>query len=164
MTLLFLNEAEKKCMRRVAMFALLLATLCVLSIRACMAQEVPAKPLFDFGTFFHSIRVGYGINQYGVKSSIFYTPLITLHNGNAIDLVSFNIGYEGDLKRPTTLIGFRFDNAVPLLFKNDWGKKHVSLSSLPSFECGPFISVWPKGDGNLWHLDITYGFGLAVGF
>ncbi len=127
----------------------------------------PAKAessLFNFGDFFHSIHAGNGRGQHGQKSDVFYTAIITVHNGNAVDLLSFNIGYEGILKRPTLMTGIRMDSIVPLLFNNEWGKKHVTTAKLPTFEFGPFLSAWPNGDGNLWHLTVRYGIGAAIGF
>lgn len=120
--------------------------------------------LFNWGDAIHQLRVGYAINQYGEKGEVYYTSVITIHNGNAIDLFSLNAGYEGINKHPTIMIGMRFDNMIPLLFNGEWGKKHVSTAKLPTFECGPFVSVWPKDDDNFWDMSVNYGVGAAIGF
>ena len=148
-----------------AMLALLI---CLAFAPAARAQVVeppaPSTNLFNFGDFFKSIRIGYAIDQHGAESSIFYTSILTYHTEANIDLVSFNIGYEGVLKRPTTMIGVRLDNIVPLMVSGTWGKKYIKTANLPSFEAGPFISFWPKSSENLWDLEVSYGLAAALGF
>ncbi len=138
---------------------------------AVTAQEAAAPPapepstnLFNFGDFFKSIRIGYAVDQHGARSSVFYTSILTYHTAAAVDLVSFNIGYEGILKRPTLMMGVRMDNIVPLMVSGTWGKKHIKTATLPSFEAGPFLSFWPKSSDNLWVLEVRYGLGAAIGF
>ena len=139
----------------------------IVSMALCFLPVMAAAqtaPLLNWGDFFHSVRAGYGIDQHGQKTTVFYTPVLTYHTTAGIDLISFNIGYEGTQKRPTTMLGVRFDNLMPLFFSNTWGQTHIKSASLPSFECGPFISAWPENPDNLWQLTIRYGLGAAVGF
>ena len=127
---------------------------------------VPAvnSSLFNFGDFFHSLRAGYGIDQHGQKADIYYTAFQRYHNKSGVDFLTLNIGYNGVEKHPMFMTGIRLDNIVPLIWGGTWGKAHVTTASLPTFEFGPFISVWPKSMDNVWRLDMKYGVGLAIGF
>lgn len=139
---------------------LFLSTLIMLS-----AVNARCESLFDFGNFFSSVRAGYVINQHGQKSEIFYTAIQVFHNKEKIEYASLNIGYEGLLKRPVVSVGLRADNLFPLVWgTGGWAKDHITTAKLPTFECGPYVSVWPKGDGNLWHMDLWYGLSAAIGF
>lgn len=123
-----------------------------------------AANLLNFGEFFSSVRAGYVINQHGEKSEIFYTPVQVFHSRSGVEYVSINAGYENTAKRPAISMGVRADNLIPLIWGGDWGKAHVTTAKLPTLEFGPYVSTWPKGDGNLWHLDFWYGVSFAVGF
>ena len=120
--------------------------------------------LFNFGDFLHNMRAGYGVDQHGQVSTVFYTAVYDFHTTAGISMVTLNVGYEGTLKRPTVMMGVRADNLIPLVWSGEWGQAHVSTAKLPTFECGPWISVWPNDVSNLWNLDVRYGVGAAVGF
>src|SRR3990167_1100285 len=143
--------------------AMLGLVICLIPLSVKAEISPVQETMLNFGQLFKTIRVGYAIDQHGASASIFYTSILTLHTQGGVDLVSFNIGYEGIEKRPTTMIGIRLDNIIPLAVSGDWGKKHVSTSKLPSFEAGPFISFWPKDSSNLWELSVRYGLGAAIG-
>ena len=138
------------------------------AIAASPAQETlvsESAPLFNFGDFFHSMRAGYAIDQHGKSTAIWYTAVYDFHNTAGVSMITFNVGYESQLKRPSTMIGLRLDNMVPLLWSGKWGHAHVTTAKLPTLEIlAPWISLWPKSIDNLWNLDIRYGAGLAVGF
>jgi len=138
--------------------------LLALALSFPVAVQAQTTSLFNWGDMIHQLRVGYAVNQHGEKGAVYYTSIITLHNSNAVDLVSLNAGYEGLTKHPTIAIGLRFDNMIPLLFNSDWGAKHISVAKLPTFEAGPFISVWPKDDSDFWNLKVNYGITAALGF
>lgn len=152
------SKGKKGTMKKILCFIMLLTS----SVQAQITE--PESKLFNFGNFFDSVRVGYAIDQHGDKSSVFYTSILTYHTESNIDLVSFNIGYEGVLKRPTTMIGIRLDNIIPLTVNGNWGKKHITTAKLPTFEFGPFVSFWPKDSSDLWILTVRYGLGAAIGF
>jgi len=135
-----------------------------LALMYVMAAPSAAASLLNFGEFFSSVRAGYVINQHGEKSEIFYTPVQVFHNRAGVEFVSINAGYESEPKRPALSLGVRADNIIPLIWGGEWGKAHVTTAKLPTLEFGPYVSTWPKGDGNLWHLDFWYGLSVAVGF
>lgn len=130
------------------------------------AQEVkPADTsLFNFGDFFQSIRAGYGIDQHGQKSDIYYTAFQRYHNKAGVDFVTLNVGYNGVEQHPVFMTGIRLDNIIPLIWGGSWGQAHVTTAKLPTFEFGPFVSMWPKNADNLWNMDVKYGLGIAIGF
>ena len=123
-----------------------------------------ASSLFNFGDFLHSMRAGYAVDQHGKKSEVYYTAVYDFHNSNGVSFATFNVGYEGIAKHPILMTGIRLDNILPLVWSGEWGKKHVSTAKLPTFEFGPFISVWPISNENLWKMNFKYGIGGAVGF
>lgn len=129
------------------------------------AQEVARDTsLFNFGDFFQSIRAGYGIDQKGQKSDIYYTAFQRYHNKVGVDFLTLNIGYNGAEQHPVFMTGIRLDNIIPLIWGGSWGKAHVTTAKLPTFEFGPFVSAWPKSSADMWHLEIKYGLGIAIGF
>jgi hypothetical protein len=131
-----------------------------------MAQEVPINKtsLFDFGDFFANVRGGYAINQHLELSTVFYTPWKIFHTSAGLPLASINLGYDGLQKRPLVAAGLRLDNLDSLLWNGKWGKAHVTTSKMPSFELGPFVSMWPIKTDNGYKLDVSFGVAAAIGF
>ena len=123
-----------------------------------------AGSLANFGDLFKSMRIGYTVNQHGERSDLVYTALQSFHTTAGVDIAAVNIGYEGARKRPALSVGLRFDNLMPMLWSSDWGKAHVTTAKLPTVECGPFVSAWPKSSADIWKVDVWYGVSLAVGF
>ena len=117
----------------------------------------------EFNEFFHAVRAGVAVNQHGEFTDIYYTALATYHDGAGVDLAALNIGYEGQNKQPALLVGFRLDNVLPKLWTGAWGKAHIRTAQLPSFEVGPFVSVWPAATGG-FNLSWHYGLSAAIGF
>lgn len=138
---------------------LLTAVMCLVS-----APAMAGTNLFNYGEFFKSMRAGYSVNQHGQSSEILYTALQTFHSKDGIDFLALNIGYEAAMKRPAVTMGVRVDNILPLLWRGEWGRAHVTTAKLPTIEFGPYASFWPKSSSDLWKLDTYYGLNLAVGF
>ena len=123
-----------------------------------------SNALFNFGDLLHSMRAGYAVDQHGKKSEVYYTAVYDFHNTAGVSFTTFNIGYEGIGKHPILMTGVRLDNILPLIWSGDWGKKHVSTAKLPTFEFGPFVSIWPINSDNLWKMNFKYGIAGAIGF
>lgn len=157
-TIIHTRSGKKEYIDALKLFGVLAIILCVGPLKAADTS------LFNWGELIHQLRAGYAVNQHGEKGPVYYTNIITVHNGNAVDLLSLNAGYEGSTKHPTIAIGMRFDNMIPLFFNNAWGEKHISVSKLPTFECGPFVSAWPKTGDNFWDMAVNYGVIAALGF
>lgn len=140
--------------------------LLMLMTGSAQAQEViPNKTsLFNFGDFFANVRGGYAINQHMQLSTVFYTPWKVFHTTDKLALASVNLGYDGLKKRPLVAIGLRLDNIDSLLWKGKWGKAHVSTAKLPSFELGPFVSMWPIKTDSGYKIDVSFGATAAIGF
>lgn len=128
------------------------------------AQTVPSTDLFNFGELLHNLRAGYAVDQHGQKTTIFYAAVYDFHNAAKVSLVTLNIGYEGTLKKPSIFLGVRADNLIPMVWGGDWGKVHVTTAKLPTLEFGPWVSVWPKSNEDIWNLAVRVGVGGALGF
>lgn len=136
------------------------AGLALLAARPARAES----GLLNFGDLFKAARVGYSVNQHGQKSEIVYTALQKFHTKAGVEFVTLNAGYESAAKRPALSMGVRADNLLPMIWGSEWGKAHVTTAKLPTFEFGPYFSVWPKDSSNFWRLDIWYGLAFAIGF
>ncbi len=139
----------------IAMFAV--------SALSCPSMAADSS-LFNAGDFLSGTRAGYAINQHLERSAVFYKPFKSFRTTAGLELVNLNAGYDGLQKRPLLALGLRLDNLDSLLWSGTWGRKHVVTAKLPTFEFGPYASVWPIKTSKGYAVSFFYGVAGAIGF
>ena len=139
-----------------------------LLVAIALAVPAQSQAFVDFNEIVHSVRVGAFVDQHLNNLEGVYATILNFHDSQGVEYVDLNGGYLKEMGSskgsPLFEVGFRLDNLLARARYSDWGRRHTTLSDLPTLEFGPFAAISSRRDNGALRLNLLYGIGLAVGF